>query len=384
LSSTNTFSNKVLAKEPYPLLAYSLLREADIEQWVNFVLMAGPLRYSVLHGYLEKAVKRINARCQDLLQVRIKQSDFEENKVEFLHRTVRDFLHGPEMSRMLSENVGDDFQPHDFLCRSFSAVLRSLPPSRGDQRANQLLEYLLHHAQKVERDYGRTSESLIDKLEEVAASTGALKTANSNFLEFVVSRGLLLYGARKIINNPSDILESDILLERFVLSDDMVVTGPYSTARVVRQLIAPAVHRWRVKILESGQEAAATTRPTNDSLKSPWSQFLGRLLDLEKKASEITKAVWFEIAETMLKSGADPNCWIERYQDVWNCRRIFNIVFDDDCAAKLVELLAEEKQKDHQNASSELRINSQHKMSKDEQHGKRWLMKWFDWVPYSK
>src|ERR1700760_2868033 len=187
---------QVLAVEPYPLLAYYLLRERDIETWVRYVVLAGNLRYSVLHNDLERTRKRINARCQDLLQVTVSAEDFEDNRVEFLHRTVRDFLQGQEMSQILSKNISEGFQPHALLCRSFSALIRSLPPVKLGSKRSELISFFLHHARKLEEISGTTPETLLD---EISHAMGDSLIGRVSFLEHTIVQGLFLYGARKII-----------------------------------------------------------------------------------------------------------------------------------------------------------------------------------------
>ena len=64
------------------------------------------------HDALEQTTAtRVMARCQDLLE-------FASFDLQFLHRTVKDFLNTRDMSTQLEVRSGKDFNPYNFLCNS--------------------------------------------------------------------------------------------------------------------------------------------------------------------------------------------------------------------------------------------------------------------------
>jgi hypothetical protein len=67
---------------------------------------------------LKRFHRRINARCGGLLEVK-------HSKVEFLHRTVRDFLLTREMHDDLCHKAGDEFKVNLSALKSFLCLFRT-------------------------------------------------------------------------------------------------------------------------------------------------------------------------------------------------------------------------------------------------------------------
>ncbi len=65
----------------------------------------------------QSTVTRVQARCQDLLE-------FAGANLQFLHRTVKDFLETKDMSLQLEARAGKTFNPHNFLCNSMLLQMR--------------------------------------------------------------------------------------------------------------------------------------------------------------------------------------------------------------------------------------------------------------------
>lgn len=90
-----------------------------------------------LHNYREidilliskKMTKQINACCKDLLEVNIIkwEDSFLQYKVDFLHRTVRDFLVTKEMVHLVKTRSAAEFDPHVSLCRILLAQIKTYP-----------------------------------------------------------------------------------------------------------------------------------------------------------------------------------------------------------------------------------------------------------------
>ncbi|KAI0194731.1 hypothetical protein EV127DRAFT_359234, partial [Xylaria flabelliformis] len=66
----------------------------------------------------EQIRRRINARTKGLLETR-------NDRVEFLHRTVRDFLLTAEMSDYLANKSNSDFNAYTFITKSYLAFLKT-------------------------------------------------------------------------------------------------------------------------------------------------------------------------------------------------------------------------------------------------------------------
>lgn len=94
-----------------------------------------PLLDAALTARVTRTRKRINARCRDLLDVNntFSNNDFTTWRVEFLHRSVRDFLELDEMRTLLAERAtmttaaAEGFNVNLVLFRALLATLKVMP-----------------------------------------------------------------------------------------------------------------------------------------------------------------------------------------------------------------------------------------------------------------
>ncbi|PYI00916.1 hypothetical protein BO78DRAFT_354748, partial [Aspergillus sclerotiicarbonarius CBS 121057] len=124
VEAAKCFDIALQSKRALSLLTYSFLDEDDP---VRLALASPikPLTASDLRSRCRAMSKRLNARCQDLLEI---TTDFQLYRVDFLHRTVRDFLEADEMREMFSSRLPTSFDSLRWLCASFLQQVKSLPP----------------------------------------------------------------------------------------------------------------------------------------------------------------------------------------------------------------------------------------------------------------
>ncbi|KAJ4298133.1 hypothetical protein N0V90_006032 [Kalmusia sp. IMI 367209] len=121
------------ASEPLPVPALSFLELEEQDP-----------RYTIRHKFpyihepaLKKMVaewkRKVNNRCTDLLEVHVWNvgDQFMRARVEFLHRSVRDFLLQEDIVKLLLKRVATDFDPRLSLCRIHVALIKSLPMEQG-------------------------------------------------------------------------------------------------------------------------------------------------------------------------------------------------------------------------------------------------------------
>jgi hypothetical protein len=87
--------------------------------------------------------KQLDSRSKGLLEVSTQKSggSLIEDRVEFLHRTVADFLNKEEIKASFVQKSGPSFDPDSSLCHGFLALCKSLsPPHIG--RFNRLATIL--------------------------------------------------------------------------------------------------------------------------------------------------------------------------------------------------------------------------------------------------
>lgn len=132
------------AREPHPTMLYQALLAPSIEAYGDGLKML--FETSNLKAFvnsLEVTKRRVNARCQDLLETTIcplsvsaYSNPFMEayhgSKVEFLHRTVSDFLRTPEMTTILSKHVRKDFEPRSRTEKAFQTIFGSFEYLKWD------------------------------------------------------------------------------------------------------------------------------------------------------------------------------------------------------------------------------------------------------------
>jgi hypothetical protein len=117
--------------------ALSLMSYWYMDQEASFLenLTTGSVSKAIIDSRQAQMCKRLNACCKGLLEVQSVEhrggtEDFFYLKVDFLHRTVRDFLRDPDMQNMLGKWVGTDFDANIAICQALIAQVKTAPQDR--------------------------------------------------------------------------------------------------------------------------------------------------------------------------------------------------------------------------------------------------------------
>ena len=116
---------------PLPIMALSFLDEEDPDY--VFKLRSHPMTFEEVVERQETMTRRVDARTKGLLEVtntsgiRQAHNRFFHCTVEFIHRTVRDFLLTRDMQKLLAENAPSGFNPYPFLCEGYIAMVKTIP-----------------------------------------------------------------------------------------------------------------------------------------------------------------------------------------------------------------------------------------------------------------
>jgi hypothetical protein len=239
------------------LLTFSFLDDDDP---VKLALNAPiePLGLTESNSRLRAMAKRLNARCQDLLEINTGQRaspplnareapfsnegddaffsrqceafmNFRLYHVGFLHRTVRDFLSAAEMREVISSRLPTSFDSARWLCASFVRRLKSIP-SGPRSKVFELFAASFHDAMEFARQSEVRGQNpcpqtdLLDELECVSANFhtefgpsffdpfldlqhfGATRRLNTNFgdsfLEICVRKDLPMYVNERLKEGP--------------------------------------------------------------------------------------------------------------------------------------------------------------------------------------
>ncbi|KAK2599878.1 hypothetical protein N8I77_011598 [Diaporthe amygdali] len=110
------FKLLMIAPDPPSALVFSFADEED----PDFVLKQSvkPLTDDQVAMRITTTRRRLNSRCKGLIELG------PENRVQFLHRSVRDYLHNQGIQHRLEEDIGD-FDAHLRYCAAYFSVLKS-------------------------------------------------------------------------------------------------------------------------------------------------------------------------------------------------------------------------------------------------------------------
>jgi hypothetical protein len=191
--TAHIFLVTIAAYRALPLLTYWFIEQED-----DFAikLEVQPLSMQKTNFRLKQMRKRINACCKGLIEVQFYDSIESANdslsssvlfqwKVDFLHRTVRDFLMGKEMQDLLNEWAKTGFHVNFMICEAILAQIKSSPQEkeylRPDGPIAELSTIFLHHSVKsIEDGFSQDRrdnllsefESTIQQMEGVASTRG--------------------------------------------------------------------------------------------------------------------------------------------------------------------------------------------------------------------
>lgn len=117
------FKLMMAARDPPSALVFSFADEEDPE----FVLKQSvkPLTDDEIEMRVTTTRRRLNSRCKGLLELG------PENRVQFLHRSVKDYLDSQDIQHRLEEATGD-FDAHLKYCAAYLSALKSTISERPD------------------------------------------------------------------------------------------------------------------------------------------------------------------------------------------------------------------------------------------------------------
>lgn len=152
-----TFQVALQATDSLPLIAYSYADETALEYVLD--LPVGPISTNELNSRLDKMRRRINSRTKGLLEICGNSTSVGElgDWVEFLHRTVRDFLLTKDVQRMMGDRMDKGFSPNRAISRAYLALMKTLKV--------RLVEQMLQHAYLAELESEEADTYTLNELE---------------------------------------------------------------------------------------------------------------------------------------------------------------------------------------------------------------------------
>jgi energy-coupling factor transporter ATP-binding protein EcfA2 len=150
-----------------------LLSFAD-EEGLDFALQLPnkPLSDKEIRNRIETMRRRMNSRCRGLIGIPklvsgVEDTSIRKLKVQYLHKTVKDYIEQPSVQKKLSGMIKTPFDPHIRLCSGALAICKtheSQADQSSDLERHRKLFQCMHHASKV---LGHSVPAMIGILDEL-------------------------------------------------------------------------------------------------------------------------------------------------------------------------------------------------------------------------
>ncbi|KAH7308643.1 hypothetical protein B0I35DRAFT_99228 [Stachybotrys elegans] len=194
VQTARIFRVALAAPRPLSLLNYWYIDAEEDDPQIHLKLPVLALDAGELNARRDEMCKRLNGRCRGLLEVtRVPNADTPyEYRVDFLHRTVKDFLRTTkiqhELMRWSSHGLiradsqlehhsrrqqmpTGPFDPYLTLCKSTLAEIRSAPVKygylRGPGPMQDMVSDFFFAAQQYELSTGQSLTGLVEELDKV-------------------------------------------------------------------------------------------------------------------------------------------------------------------------------------------------------------------------
>lgn len=327
--------------QPLPLYAFSLLEKEEQDQDYAIKAPMSPISDTELLEIETPWKSRILNRCGDLLLVSPGDHPiFLRNAVDFMHRTVRDFLQKYYLQKLHSVLNGQKYYPLLSLCNMNLFLLKKLPdndlsnPKLRKAAIRQtigLVDELLYYAHELEQV--EMSSQLVKILDEVdrvncvharnlrnhwthardsPVAVGLdeyREGGNCNFLALTVQARLVQYVRATLQSNRQRIQKRGRPLLDYALRPRRVtaIRMPYHSERD-----DPSVDVTMVQLLLDYGASPNQKVHLNDG-RTVWALFLLSMwetVNCGEGSPSLTRA-WYAACELLVQRGADIDCWLE-------------------------------------------------------------------------
>lgn len=177
--ATQLFEVALKAHKPLSLLSYSFLHEDDPDFAIEAKVK--PWTQTQIDHRLATAKRRLNSRCKGLLDVYKPtnyqgEADHRPDIVDFLHRTVRDFLLTMPMQTLITESQVEKFGMDTALCRAYLAQVKGFGTISASLGVPEdLLVDFLEYARRHESATSEPQIAMIDDLDRAGEEICRIK-----------------------------------------------------------------------------------------------------------------------------------------------------------------------------------------------------------------
>jgi hypothetical protein len=273
---------------------------------------------------LAKATEvRLWARCPDILRVRSPRDapktaqQLGLYRVDFLHRTVRDFLALEDVQRSLKKRLQNPFNPLEFICNTLLMQIKASSSEAPRPRTwlanglHDLIESLIDFVRELEIETEKPQTALLDELARVLASLAGeeeLFLYGESFPGIMIQKDLFWYIESKL---PNVLQGRGRPLLEYALVPLLTWRNPatYPSPQMVSLLLK---HGAKPHQLTSGAP-----------LKTVWEVFMANAYKQHKTRtgdqSQTQRQNELLIIQDLLRNGADPNL---KHIDKWTDARV--------------------------------------------------------------
>ena len=317
---------------PLPVVCYHFLEKEHRASGYALKATRQPFTSKEL-GHLERDVRnRLNFLCKNLLEVNEVLIDKNrDSQVDFIHRTVRDFLMTKDMHQVLieraTENGQTEWNAHVSICHVLLARAKRLGLHDGIRNhlnvVFSLVDAIMFHAQEAENETKSPEIELVNQLDSVISHfadadmayhwTNARDQAkgayldednHNSFLGLVIQSRLVLYAKEKLGNDPRLIRKKQ---GRPLL--DYALRPKIVTPTRLPQLVEFISFDMVRMLLEKG--ADPNEKVSLYGNLTVWGLFLLSCYEMKDIENTQAKDTWFKAAELMIRKGANRSLKLE-------------------------------------------------------------------------
>ncbi|KAK3339840.1 hypothetical protein B0T25DRAFT_512081 [Lasiosphaeria hispida] len=374
--------------QPLPLFAFSLLEREREDPEYALKAPIQPLDIQAVETTVKVRRDQLQNRCRDLLVVeKGPHPIFLSHPVDFLHRTVRDFLRDCYYPKLQEEVVSSSsshlnlppFNPLLSLSNMMLFLIKSLHPLKIQQKSSvtrliSLVDELLYYAKEIEsrhpQDSTLTSQLFrildeVDRVNKQHSSSASFwdknhwvhlrdsprprgrdeyrEGGNCNFLALAIQARLTLYVASKLNGDPHLLKGKHKKSGRPLLDYALrplrvtALAMPYHSQRAEASVDLEMVRM----LLERGADPNQKVW-LNDG-RTVWALFLLACYEKTRREEGVTTVLrdaWYQACELMIMYGAERGCWLGEDLEESRAEYLITAIFERERAAALRGLLS--------------------------------------------